>query len=299
MPDLFSTLAPVIASGLETRKIDLKREIDLSDRPRAAKFAKTVSALANTPGGTAYLVIGVRDRKERSGDDPRDYVVGFDPDQADDFQRQMQQALYNYLEPVPVVELRLIEHPVAGRTLGVVQIARSFNRPHRLKKASGEIEPGVYLKRGAELSLANSDEVEAMRSASQDSRLILNFARPLTHAQLLQLQSLLGALPEVVDLPGVPVQFFDDKPLAEQVVDLLDNAGLTLEEWASLHFILNPPGLASAVSAVLAEVHGRSGHFPHIVRMTPTPEDRNVYNVVEIVKLQNIRDAARTRATRP
>jgi hypothetical protein len=299
MPDLFSILAPVIASGLETRKIDLKREIDLSDKPRAAKFAKIVSALANTPGGTAYIVMGVRDRKDRVSADPHDYVVGFDPDRADDFQRQMQQALYNNLEPVPIAELRPVEHPSAGKTLGVIQIARSFHRPHRVKKASGEIEQGVYLKRGAELSQANPDEIEAMQAASQDSRLILNFARPLTHAQLLQLQGLLGALPEVVDLPGIPVQFGDDTSLAGQVVDVLDNAGVTLEEWAALHFIINPPGLAPAASAVLAEIHGRSGHFPHVIRMAPTPEDRNVYKVVEIVKLQNIRDAARLRATRP
>ena len=299
MPDLFSILEPVIASGMETRKIDLKREVDLSDKPHAAKFAKIVSAMANTPGGAAYIVIGVQDHKERTSSDPHDYVVGFDPDQADDFQRQMQQALHNNLEPVPMAEFRSVIHPLAGKYLGVVQIARSFNRPHRLKRASGEIEPGVYVKRGSEMMLANADEVEAMRAASQDSRLILNFARPFTHTQLLQLQGLLGALPEVVDLPGTPVQFIDDRPLTEQVVDLLDNAGLTMEERTSLHFIINPPGRASAASAVLAEMHGRCGHFPHVSRMTPSPEDRSVYSVVEIVMLQNIRDTARARATRP
>jgi hypothetical protein len=291
MSDLFSVLEPVITSGLETRKIDLKREVDLSDRPRAAKFAKIVSALANTPGGMSYIVIGVQDRKERQSKDPRDYVVGFDPEQADELQRQMQQALSNNLEPIPQAELRLVEHPIAGKTLGVVQIARSFNRPHRLKKDSSEVEAGVYLKRGAETLPATPDEVRAMEAASQDSRLVLNFVRPLTHIQLVQLQSLLGVLPEVIDLPGVPVQFVGERVLAEQVVEILDNAGLTLEEWSSLLFIVNPPGLS-------AEIHGRSGHFPHIIRMTPSPEDKAVFNVTEIVKLQNIRDDARGRTTR-
>jgi len=298
MPDLFSVLEPVIQSGLETRKIDLKRQVDLYDKPHAAKFAKIVSALANTPGGTAYIVIGVQDRKERQSDDPRDYVVGFDPDQADEFQRQMQQALFNNLDPVPQAELRSVEHPIAEKTMGVVQIARSFNRPHRLKKASGEVEPGVYLKRGGETMLATTDEIEAMKAASQNSRLILNFVRPLSSAQLRQLENLLGVLPEVIDVPGTPVQFANDSPLAEQVVKVLDSAALTLEEWGSLLFIVNPPGLASAVAAVLAEVHGRSGHFPHIIRMTPSPEDKAVFNVTEIVKLQNIRDDARSRSTR-
>ncbi len=298
MPDLFSILEPVIVSGLETRKIDLKRQVDLSDKTRAARFAKIVSALANTPGGMSFVVIGVQDRKERQSDDPRDYVVGFDPDMADDFQRQMQQALSNNLEPVPLAELRLIEHPTARRTIGVIQIERSFNRPHRLKRASGEVEAGVYIKRGAETMLATPDEIEAMKAASKGGQLILNFARPLTHANLLQLQNLLGALPEVIDLPGIPVQFDNDQPLAEQVVNILDGAGLTLEEWCSLTFIVNLPGLAPAAAAVLAEIHGRSGHFPHIIRMTPSPEDKSVYNVSEVVMLQNIRDNARERSSR-
>lgn len=298
MPDLFSILEPVIVSGLETRKVDLKRQVDLSDKPRAAKFAKIVSALANTPGGTSFIVIGVQDRKERQSEDPRDYVVGFDPDQADDLQRQIQQALSNNLDPIPQAELRLVEHPLAGKTIGVVQIARSFNRPHRIKRDSGEVESGVYLKRGGETLLATSDEVKAMESASQASRLILNLARPLTHSQLLKLQELLTALPEVIDLPGIPVQFANDRPLTQQVIEILDVAGLTLEEWSSLSFIVNLPGLAAPAAAILAEIHGRSGHFPHIIRMTPSLEDKAVFNVTEIVKLQNIRDDARTRSTR-
>lgn len=298
MPDLFSILEPVIVSGMETRKIDLKREVDLADKPRAAKFAKIVSALANTPGGTAYVVIGVKDQKERQSEDPREYVVGFDSEQADEFQRQMQQALFNNVEPVPSAELRLIRHPIAEKTLGVIEIARSFNRPHRLRKVSGDVERGVYLKRGSETLLAKPDEIKAMEEASQNNRLILNFARSLTHAQLIQLQGLLGALPEVIDLPGIPVQFATDRPLGDQAVTVLDSAALTLEEWASLSFIVNLPGISPAAAAILAEIHGRSGHFPHVIRMTPSPEDNTVYNVTEVVKLQNIRDAARARSTK-
>lgn len=298
MPDLFTILEPVIASGLETRKIELKREVDLNDKPRAAKFAKIVSALANTPGGTAYIVMGVKDRKDRQNDDPREYVVGFDPDQADEFQRQLQQALSNYLEPVPEVELRLIEHLAAAKVLGVIQIARSFKRPHRVKKSGFEVDQGVYLKRGGELHTANADEIKAMEDASQNSQLVLNFVRPLTPAQIGQLRDLLGALPEVIDLPGAPVQFPNDRPLAERVVEVLNSIGLTLDEWTSLSLIVNLPGLAPAASAILAEIHGRSGHFPHVIRLTPSQEDSAVYNVSEVVKLQNIRDTARDKAAR-
>ena len=298
MPNLITILEHVITSGIETRKIELKRMVNLNDKPRAAKFAKIVSALTNTPGGTAYIVIGVNDRKNRQSDDPCDYIVGFDPDQADEFQRQMQQALANYLEPVPEAEFHLVEHPVVGKAIGVIQISRSFRRPHRVKKSSDGVEPGVYLKRSGELHSATEDEIRAMSEASESSGLILNFVRRLTAAQLVQLQDLLGTLPEVIDLPGIPVQFPNNHPLAETAAEVVDSAGLTLDEWASLSLIVNPPGFAPAAAAVLAEIHGRSGHFPHIIRLIPSPEDSSVYNVNEIVKLQNIRDVARDRAVR-
>lgn len=298
MSDLFTMLEPVIKSGVETSKIELKREVDLKDRPKAAKFAKIVSALANTPGGTAYVVIGVKDRKDRQSNDPREYVVGFEVDQADSFQRQMQQALANYLEPVPEAKLLLVDHPVAGKTMGVIQISRSFNRPHAVKRSSENVEQGVYLKRSGELHPANTDEIRAMETASQSNSLVLNFVRALTPAQIDQLRCLLGALPEVIDLPGAPVQFPAERLLDESVTDVLDSAGLTLDQWTSLSIIVNLPGLAPAASAIIAEIHGRTGHFPHVIRLTPSPEDSSVYIVSEVVKLQNIRDAARHRATR-
>ncbi len=299
MPNLFSILAPVIDSGLETRKIDLKREVDLSDKPRAAKFAKIVSALANTPGGTAYIVVGVKDRKERQNNDPLNYIVGFDADTADEFQRQVQQALENFLDPIPVVELRLIEYPGVNKTLGVLQIARSFKRPHRVKRDSGDVEQGVSLKRGSETRTATQDEITAMREVAQDSRLILNFVRPLTEPQTQQLREMLGALPETIDLPFAPVQFDNERPLAEQAQSVIDSVGLTLEEWSSLLLIVNLPALAPVAAAILAEMHGRSGHFPHVLRLKPKTEDRNVFDVAEIIKLQNIRDEARIRAIQP
>jgi len=296
MPDLYSTVEPVIRTGLEPRKIDLKREVDLSDRPRAAKFAKIVSALANTAGGTAYVVVGVKDNKDRHTDQPADYVVGFEPDHADVFQRQLQQALEQFVEPIPTVGFHLVTHPETGRMLGVIEIERSFNRPHRVRRDSGEVEQGIYLRRGGELFQATADEIEAMRQASLDSRLVLNFARKFTDGQLRELRTSLGALPEVIDAPGMPVQFNDNEPLALQVLVTLDGLGLTLEEWASLRFVVNLPGIVSAAAALTAEIHGRSGNFPHIIRMVRQADDG--YHVTEIVKLQNIRDDARKRSTR-
>ncbi len=295
MDKFLKIIGPVIESGLETRKIDLKREYSLDERPKQAKLAKLISALANTPGGSAYIVIGVKDKKDRHSNDPSEIIVGFNPDTADSFQRQLQQAVTNYIEPRPTVNFYLVPYPNNDRILGVVHIRRSFNRPHRLKKSSGKVEQGVYLKRGSETMPATPHEIEAMEEASQDNRLILNFSRPLTNPQLLQLRELLGALPEIIKLPGAPVQFSNELPLNKDVVEKVDSVGLTTEEWQTLNFIINLPGLTPAASAVIAEVHGRSGHFPHILRLRPKENDRSQFEVAEIVKLQNIRDAARNR----
>ncbi len=60
--------------------------------------------------------------------------------------------------------------------------------------------------------------------------------------------------------------------------------------------IINPPRLAPLALALIAEPHGRSGHFPAILNIrlvagaTPTR-----YEVAEIVDAQALRDAARGR----
>ena len=58
--------------------------------------------------------------------------------------------------------------------------------------------------------------------------------------------------------------------------------------------LANLPGYAPAAAAVLAELHGRMGHFPAIIRLRPivgTTPTR--YEVAEIADLRELRDAAR------
>jgi len=290
MAGLDNTLMSVIRSGLEPRKIDLKREVDLSDKPKCAKFAKLISALANTPGGTAYIVVGVLDKRDRTSDLSADYVIGFEPAKADMFQQQLQQAVDQYVDPIPEIDFNLVPHLESGRMLGLITIARSFRRPHRVRRDSDDVEQGVYVRRGGELFKAAPDEIEAMRDASEASRLILNFVRPLTHAQMQVLKARLGALPEVIE---APMQFDEAEPLGAQITAMLDGLGLTQGEWQSLQFIVNLPGMAPAAAALMAEIHGRSGHFPDILRMTRTPGGGTLFDIAEIVKLQDIRDDAR------
>ncbi len=122
--------------------------------------------------------------------------------------------------------------------------------------------------------------------------LLLNFSHPLTPEQLRRVGEWIGRpLTRVVD---VPTQLDHERPLAEQVGELVDGVGLSAEQWQTAPLIINPPGYAPAAVALLAELHGRMGYFPTMVRLRPILDSSPTqYEVVEIVNLQAVRDAAR------
>lgn len=122
--------------------------------------------------------------------------------------------------------------------------------------------------------------------------ILLNFAHPLTDDHRAQLAALAGRpMDRVLD---VPVHIDETRPLAEQAADVLDQAGLTPREWQTQPLLVNLPGYAPAAAALLAELHGRMGHFPTIVRLRPVQNSPVThYEVAEIVNLQAVRDAAR------
>lgn len=122
--------------------------------------------------------------------------------------------------------------------------------------------------------------------------ILLNYAHPLTADQLSQIAALLGAAPEV---RVVRTQIDQALPLAPQIVGLADAAQLTAEQWQS-PLIVNPPGYAPAAVALIAEIHGRSGHFPAMLRLRPASNGAaTTFEVAEIVNLHALRESARER----
>jgi hypothetical protein len=124
--------------------------------------------------------------------------------------------------------------------------------------------------------------------------LLLNFGHPLTDAQLARIRELAGRDPERVI--AVPTQFDHARPFDEQVRELLASVPLTPEQWQTTPLLINPPSLAPITAVLLAEIHGRSGFFPTIVRLRPmsgtVPPQ---FEIAELLNLQAVRDAARTR----
>ena len=292
--DLLAKLAEVIETGVEEEKIELKRELDLSTRAGRAEFAKDVSAIANTEGKEGYIIIGVLDRKEREGSRPQDYVVGFEPPDVDRLTIQMNEALSTYCDPPPKIVYHPLSYPPAGKAMGVVEVPRSFARPHAIKRAGvGIQEHDIWVRRGPACFKASPKEIEEM-IRGQRRVIVINFSHPLTDEQLEKARLLLNC--RIEEVIQVPVQLDHERPFDPQIDEMVDKAGLTSHQWQTRPILVNLPGYAPAAAVLLAELHGRMGHFPTIIRLRPVSvEGTTTYEVAEIIDLQATRDAARKR----
>lgn len=121
---------------------------------------------------------------------------------------------------------------------------------------------------------------------------ILNFSHPLTPAQVADIERLTGRKVErVVD---IKVHFDHEKPFAEQAQAMVESIGLSVEEWQTTRLLVNLPSLNTIAALVLAELHGRMGYFPAVVRLKPIADTAPPqFEVAEILNLQAARDGAR------
>ena len=123
--------------------------------------------------------------------------------------------------------------------------------------------------------------------------LVINFSHPFTQEQSARIEALAGtSLEEVLT---VPVQINQAEPLEPQIVAIVNSVGLSSEEWQTRQLLINPPGFAPAAFVLLAELHGRMGHFPTLIRLRPVSGPVTSYEVSELLDLQVIREQARQR----
>lgn len=121
---------------------------------------------------------------------------------------------------------------------------------------------------------------------------LLNFSHPLTAEQLQQLEELTGR--KVDRVVEIDAQIDPQQPIVPQITAMADRAGLTPQEWQTLPIVINPPSLNFSAVTLLAELHGRCGYFPPVVRLRPVPEAVPPrFEVAEIVNLQAVREEAR------
>lgn len=123
--------------------------------------------------------------------------------------------------------------------------------------------------------------------------LLLNFSHPITDAQLAQITERIGQPP--TRMIEVMPQFDEQQPFGPQLAALLADIDLTPAQWQSEPILVVLPSLNFIAALLLAELHGRMGYFPPIVRTRPVAGVvPRRYEVAEILDLQAAREAARS-----
>lgn len=122
--------------------------------------------------------------------------------------------------------------------------------------------------------------------------ILLNFSHPITPEQLETIERLTRRTVERV-IP-LSTQFDHQQSFLPQLAQLMEKIELTSEEWQTVSLLINPPSLNFITALVLAEIHGRTGYFPPIIRLRPVKDALPPrYEVAEILNLQQVRDDAR------
>lgn len=122
--------------------------------------------------------------------------------------------------------------------------------------------------------------------------LLLNFSHPLTSSHLAQIEALTDTA--ITRTITIPVQFDEQELFIPQLHALLAEVGLTPTDWQNQPLLVVLPSLNFISALLLAELHGRMGYFPPIVRMRPIANRLpRAYEVAEILDLQQVREVAR------
>ena len=124
--------------------------------------------------------------------------------------------------------------------------------------------------------------------------ILINFSHPLTPEQLESIKQKITEPLERVMM--APTQFDHQQEFLPQLESLMAKIDLSPQEWQTASLLVNPPSLNFITGLVLAEVHGRCGYFPPVVRLRPIKESLPPrFEVAEILNLQMVRDTARTK----
>lgn len=148
----------------EGPKLDYKLTMPLASDTHKKEIAKDVLALANTPGGRGYLVIGVQDKtRTLVGVDPLDYP-----------EERIQQILLTRCDPPVNVSVDPVH--IQGVVIVVISVYKSHNRPHQMRQTGA-----FYIRRGSTTDLAHRDEIALM---FQHAGLIVTEQMPLYHGRM-------------------------------------------------------------------------------------------------------------------
>lgn len=122
--------------------------------------------------------------------------------------------------------------------------------------------------------------------------ILLNFSHAITPMQKTQIATLAGqGITRIIDMP---IRLDEQQPFPPQLQTLVAQVALTPTQWQSEPLLVVLPSLNFIAAALLAELHGRMGYFPPVVRTRPVADVvPRRFEVAEILDLQGIRETAR------
>lgn len=122
--------------------------------------------------------------------------------------------------------------------------------------------------------------------------IILNFSHPLTPEQTAKIEELTRS--KVENVVSLAIQFDHAQPFLPQLQEALKQVTLTAEQWQTAPIVVNLPSFNYISALALAELHGRMGYFPPIIRLKPLEGALPPrFEVAEVINLQSVRDEAR------
>ena len=122
---------------------------------------------------------------------------------------------------------------------------------------------------------------------------VVNFSHPLDDRQTADIAEHAGVDEVIVVRANSQIDLRGGVPA--QVAALVDGVALSADEWQTLPIVVVLPGLSISSAILLAELNGRMGHFPTVAQIARSEGPVARYEVVGLVNLQGVRDAARRR----
>lgn len=125
---------------------------------------------------------------------------------------------------------------------------------------------------------------------------IINFGHPLTADVLEAIAESPHLDQRVARVIDVKAQADNDSPFGPQAAALVDSLGWSGSQWQGNPFALVLPGLSALAITIVAEIHGRCGYFPAVIRLKPVAGTTPMrFAFAEFIPLARIREEARAR----
>jgi hypothetical protein len=122
--------------------------------------------------------------------------------------------------------------------------------------------------------------------------IFINFGHPLRQEIIDEIQERSGK--PIDSLLEITPQFDHEISFEDQLVDLVGRTRLSSKDWQTSEILISPPTHPLIALGLIAELHGRMGYFPSVVRLKPregaTP---TIFDLAEIINLQGLRENAR------